>query len=186
MALLHVSFPPGQACGGEDILYIFLIFPGHLEFLIPLQIPIWSAAPGCTLLQCEMEVETGWCMYKLWKSKYCQQTTRRWGEAWNRPTTYPQKEIYNKANEKMKYGHLWQYEWALRIPGYVKKIKQKKLRIMWFHSYEGYKTNNNKEPRKTKIPRHKKTARWLPEGKELRGVSEGWRGSNIRRKNIWL
>ena len=31
MALLHVSHPPAQTCGGEDILYIytFLIFPGH-------------------------------------------------------------------------------------------------------------------------------------------------------------
>ena len=32
MALLHVSHPPAQTCGGDDILYIyifFLIFPGH-------------------------------------------------------------------------------------------------------------------------------------------------------------
>ena len=25
MALLHVSLPPGQACGAEDILYIYLL-----------------------------------------------------------------------------------------------------------------------------------------------------------------
>ena len=44
MALLHVSYLPVQACGGEDILYvyIFLIFPGHPEFWTPLQIPIWG------------------------------------------------------------------------------------------------------------------------------------------------
>ena len=35
-----VPSPRAQACGGEDILYIFfLIFPGHLEFWTPLQIP---------------------------------------------------------------------------------------------------------------------------------------------------
>ena len=50
MALLHVSLSPAQACGGEDILYIFLIFPGHLEFWTPLQIPIWGPPLGCTLL----------------------------------------------------------------------------------------------------------------------------------------
>ena len=31
-----VPSPLAQACGGEDILYIFLIFPGHLEFWTPL------------------------------------------------------------------------------------------------------------------------------------------------------
>ena len=53
MALLHVSLSPAQTCGGEDILYIyiFLIFPGHSEFWIPLQIPIWGPHLGCTLLQ---------------------------------------------------------------------------------------------------------------------------------------
>ena len=40
MALLHVSNPPGQTCGGEDILYIFfLIFPGHPEFWTPITNP---------------------------------------------------------------------------------------------------------------------------------------------------
>ena len=31
-------------------IYIFLIFPGHLEFWTPLQIPIWGPPLGCTLL----------------------------------------------------------------------------------------------------------------------------------------
>ena len=52
MALLHVSLPLAHACGGEDILYIiFLIFPGHLEFWTPLQIPVWGPPLACTLLQ---------------------------------------------------------------------------------------------------------------------------------------
>ena len=53
MALLHVSLPVAQTGGGEDILYIFfsLIFPGHPEYWIPLQIPIWGPPLGCTLLQ---------------------------------------------------------------------------------------------------------------------------------------
>ena len=51
MALLHVSYPPAQTCGGEDILYIFfLIFPGHLELWTPLQISVWGPPLGCTLL----------------------------------------------------------------------------------------------------------------------------------------
>ena len=48
MALLHVSHPPAQTCGGEDILYIFfLIFPGH-KVLHPITNPCWGpplAAP---------------------------------------------------------------------------------------------------------------------------------------------
>ena len=51
--LFPVSLPPAQACGGEDILYIyFLIFPGHLEFWIPLQILFGApllAAPCYTI-----------------------------------------------------------------------------------------------------------------------------------------
>ena len=35
----------------------------------------------------------------------------------------------------------------------------------------GIENHSNTKPRKTKTPRHKKTAQWLPEGKELRGVS---------------
>ena len=46
-----VPSPLAQACGGEDILYIFLIFRGHLEFWTPLQIPSWGPPLGCTLLQ---------------------------------------------------------------------------------------------------------------------------------------
>ena len=46
-----VPSPPVQTYRGEDILYIFLIFPGHLEFWTPLQIPIWGPPLGCTLLQ---------------------------------------------------------------------------------------------------------------------------------------
>ena len=49
--VLCVPSPLGQACGGEDILYIFIIFPGHLEFWTPLQIPSWGPPLGCTLLQ---------------------------------------------------------------------------------------------------------------------------------------
>ena len=56
MALLHVSHPPVQTCGGEDILYIFfLIFPGHPEFWTPLQILIWGPPwlhPVTVLLFC--------------------------------------------------------------------------------------------------------------------------------------
>ena len=53
MALLHVSLPPAQACGGEDILYIyiFLVFPGHLKFWTPLQTPIRGPPLACTLFQ---------------------------------------------------------------------------------------------------------------------------------------
>ena len=49
----RVPSPLAQACGGEDILYIyiFLIFPGHLEFWTPLQILSWGPPLGCTLLQ---------------------------------------------------------------------------------------------------------------------------------------
>ena len=32
-------------------MYIFLIFPGHLEFWSPLQIPSWGPPLGCTLFQ---------------------------------------------------------------------------------------------------------------------------------------
>ena len=46
-----VPSPLAQACEGEDILYIFLTFPGHFEFWTPLQIPSWGPPLGCTLLQ---------------------------------------------------------------------------------------------------------------------------------------
>ena len=58
MTLLQASHPLAQTCWGEDILYIFffLIFPGHLEFWTPLQIPSWGLPLGCTLLQEELEM----------------------------------------------------------------------------------------------------------------------------------
>ena len=39
-------------------IYTFLIFPGHLEFWTPLQIPIWGPPLGCTLLQYHLVVKT--------------------------------------------------------------------------------------------------------------------------------
>ena len=43
--------PPGSGLWGwGHPTYIFLIFPGHLEFWTPLQIPSWGPPPGCTLL----------------------------------------------------------------------------------------------------------------------------------------
>ena len=52
MALLLVSHPPAQTCGGEDILYIyfFLIFPGH-RVLDPVTNSYLGTSLGCTLLQ---------------------------------------------------------------------------------------------------------------------------------------
>ena len=44
--------PPGSGFWGwGHPMYIFLIFPGHLEFWTPLQIPSWGPPLGCTLLQ---------------------------------------------------------------------------------------------------------------------------------------
>ena len=44
--------PPGSGLWGwGHPTYIFLIFPGHLEFWTPLQIPSWGPPLGCTLLQ---------------------------------------------------------------------------------------------------------------------------------------
>ena len=50
MALLHVSHPPAQTCGAEDILYIhfFLVFPGH-RVLDPITNP-YLPPLGSTLL----------------------------------------------------------------------------------------------------------------------------------------
>ena len=83
MALLHVSFPPAQACGGEDILYIFIIFPGHLEFWTPLQIPSWGPPLGCTLLQCGGNRQIHMDYQVLWRERDGTATLSR-GE---RPTT---------------------------------------------------------------------------------------------------
>ena len=50
-ALLHVSYPPAQTCGGEDILYIFfLIFPGH-QVLDPITDSYLGPLVDYTLLQ---------------------------------------------------------------------------------------------------------------------------------------
>ena len=44
--------PPGLGLWGwGHPIHIFLIFPGHLEFRTPLQIPSWGPPLGCTLLQ---------------------------------------------------------------------------------------------------------------------------------------
>ena len=44
--------PPGSSLWGwGHPIYIFLIFPGHLEFWTPLQIPSWGSPLVCTLLQ---------------------------------------------------------------------------------------------------------------------------------------
>ena len=43
--------PPGSGLWGSGHLTcIFLIFPGHLPFWTPLQIPVWGPLLGCTLL----------------------------------------------------------------------------------------------------------------------------------------
>ena len=44
----------------------------------------------------------------------------------------------------MKYCHLQQNGWILRISCYKKWVKQKKSRTIWFHSHVGYKTKGNK------------------------------------------
>ena len=44
--------PSGSGLWGWGLpIYIFQIFPGHLEFWTPLQIPSWGPPLGCTLLQ---------------------------------------------------------------------------------------------------------------------------------------
>ena len=44
--------PPGSGLWGwGHSIYIFLIFPGYLEFWTPLQIPSWGPPLGCLLLQ---------------------------------------------------------------------------------------------------------------------------------------
>ena len=53
MALLHVSYPPAQTCGNEDILYKFFFkYFLDTEIWTPLQIPIWGPPwlPPVTLL----------------------------------------------------------------------------------------------------------------------------------------
>ena len=51
MALFYCPIPPGSGLWGwGHPICIFLIFPGHLEFCTPLQIPSWSPPLGCTLL----------------------------------------------------------------------------------------------------------------------------------------
>ena len=46
-----VLSPSSGLWGWGQPIYIFLIFPGHLEFWTPLQIPIWGPPLGCTLFQ---------------------------------------------------------------------------------------------------------------------------------------
>ena len=58
MALFPVSHPPWLRLVGVRTPYIyFLIFPGHLEFWTPLQIPSWGPPLGCPLLQPEPRLE---------------------------------------------------------------------------------------------------------------------------------
>ena len=45
-----VPSPSSGLWGWRHPIYIFLIFPGHLEFWTPLQIPIWGPPLGCTLV----------------------------------------------------------------------------------------------------------------------------------------
>ena len=45
-----VPSPSSGLWGWGHPIYIFLIFPGHLEFWTPLQIPSWGPPLGCTLL----------------------------------------------------------------------------------------------------------------------------------------
>ena len=45
-----VPSPLSDLWGWGHPIYIFLIFPGHLEFWSPLQIPIWGPPLGCILL----------------------------------------------------------------------------------------------------------------------------------------
>ena len=45
-------FPQLRLVGVKtSYVFFFLIFPGHLEFWTPLQIPIWGPPLGCTLFQ---------------------------------------------------------------------------------------------------------------------------------------
>ena len=49
--------PPGSGLWGwGHPIYIFLIFPEHLELWTPLQIPSWGPPLGCTLLQKYMSI----------------------------------------------------------------------------------------------------------------------------------
>ena len=50
----RVPSPSSGLWGWGHPIYIFLIFPGHLEFWTPLHIPIWGPPLGCTLLQYPM------------------------------------------------------------------------------------------------------------------------------------
>ena len=53
MALLHVSYPPAQICGGEDILHIsfFLYFLDTLSSEPNYKSPFEAPPLGCTLVQ---------------------------------------------------------------------------------------------------------------------------------------
>ena len=42
-------FPQLRLVGVRTSYIYFLIFPGHLEFWTPLQVPIWGPPLGCTL-----------------------------------------------------------------------------------------------------------------------------------------
>ena len=44
-------------------IFFFLIFPGHLEFWTPLQIPIWGPPLGCTLLQYSSCFDSIWGVF---------------------------------------------------------------------------------------------------------------------------
>ena len=49
--------PPGSGLWGwGHPIYIFLIFPGHLEVWTPLQIPSWGPPVDCTLLQSHLQL----------------------------------------------------------------------------------------------------------------------------------
>ena len=96
------------------------------------------------------------------------------------------REMYNKAKWKDEIWPLVTIWMGLENTRLCEISQTEKVKNHMISFICGIEKHSNTKPRKTKTPRHKKTAQWLPEGKELRGVSEGWRGSNIRRKNIWL
>ena len=57
--------PQLRLVGVRTSYVFFLIFPGHLEFWTPLQIPIWGPPLGCTLLHPDWESTSDPMVHRL-------------------------------------------------------------------------------------------------------------------------
>ena len=82
-------FPQLRLWGWGHPIYIFLIFPGCLEFWTPLQIPIWGSPLGCTLLQSH-----GAGHLKNWNSCLVQTQRPFFRLRWSPEWFYPLKKVF--------------------------------------------------------------------------------------------